>query len=178
MKLKKILTIVFIVVLQTSFGQQKTTLFEAARNGDVEVLKTILKSNPEIIDVKNAEGYSALTLACYRGNEKVVQFLVKNKADVNASSTMGSPLMAAVVKGHVEIVKLLLTRKVHINETDINGTTALIYATMFKNTEIVQLLVKADANIDIKDNKGKTAFDYAIMADDDNLIQAIKTKKL
>lgn len=158
------------------FSQSKPTIFDVARNGDLELAKKMLKENPAVFNSTNKEGYSPLTLACYRGNIEIVRLMLKNNADINVNSTMGTPLMAAVVKGNVDIVKLLIQKNANVNLQDANGTTALIYATMFKNYDIVSGLIKAKANIEIKDNKGKNALDYAIVADDDKLIETIKTK--
>ena len=82
----------------------------------------------------------------------------------------------AVVKNNLEIVNLLIDKNVNVELKDGNGTTALIYASMFKNHEVAKLLIKAKANYETKDNRGNSAIDYAILADDDQLIQILKTK--
>jgi len=163
-----------LVFFQTGFSQQD--IFEVSRKGTVEEVKVIMKQNPDAINLVNESGYSPLILACYKGNVTVVNFLIKNVKDIDANSSMGTPLMAAVVKGNKEIVQTLLENKANPNITDSNGTTALIYASMFKNYDIVSLLIKAQANPDTKDNRGNSALDYAILANDDKLIEIIKTK--
>ena len=62
------------------------------------------------------------------------------------------------------------------NNSDKNGTTALMYATSVKNYELVSLLTKANANPDVKDNRGNSALDYAILLNDDKLIELLKNK--
>ncbi|MET0758889.1 MAG: ankyrin repeat domain-containing protein [Flavobacterium sp.] len=164
----------FLIFFQTGFSQQD--IFDVARKGTVEEVKTIMKQNPDAINSINDAGYSPLILACYKGNVAVASFLIKKVKDINGNSSMGTPLMAAVVKGNKEIVQALLENKANPNITDPNGTTALIYASMFKNHDIVRLLIKAQANPDTKDNRGNSALDYAILANDDKLIEIIKTK--
>lgn len=156
------------------FSQQN--IFEVARKGTVEEVKNIMKHNPHAIDSVNEAGFSPLILACYNGNVPVTNFLIKNVKDINGNSSMGTPLMAAVVKRNVEIVQMLLENKANPNITDSNGTTALMYATMFRSYDLARLLMKADANPDTKDNRGNSAIDYAILANDDKLIEIIKTK--
>ncbi|MCY1381928.1 Ankyrin repeats (many copies) [compost metagenome] len=95
--------------------------------------------------------------------------------DINTASGMGTALMAATVKGNVEIVKKLLENKADPNIRDSNGTTALIYAAIFKKYEIADFLIKAKADPAIKDNRGNSAIDYAVLANDDKLIQILKT---
>ena len=177
LSLMKILTFLSLLLcFSMVFSQSQTTIFDVSRNGDLELAKKMLKENPNVFNATNKDGYSALTLACYRGNVEMVKLMLKNNAEIDANSTMGTPLMAAVVKGNLDITKLLVQKNANVNLQDTNGTTALIYATMFKNYDIVSVLVKAKANIEVKDNKGKNALDYAIIADNDKLIETLKTK--
>lgn len=158
------------------YSQEKFDVFDVARNGTLAEALKIIKTNPNAFNVVNNEGYSPLILACYRGNNEVAKFMIANGCDINGTSSMGSPLMASVVKRNLEMVKLLLEKKANVNTTDANGTTALIYATMFKNYDVVRWLVKANADPNLKDNSGNSSLDYAILADDDQLIEILKSK--
>ena len=175
--MKKTLILLIVILNSTiSSSQEALNVFDIARKGTLEQAKSILKVNPNAFKTVNSDGFSPLTLACYKGNNEVAKFLVENGCDINQKSSMGTPLMAAVVKGNVEIVMLLLNKKVEVNVADSNGTTALLYATIFKNKEIVSLLIKANANPDLKDNRGNSSIDYAILANDDKLIEILKNK--
>jgi ankyrin repeat protein len=161
-----------LVFFQTGFSQQD--IFDVARKGTVEEVKLIMKQNPEAINLVNEAGYSPLILACYKGNVAVASFLIKNVKDINGNSSMGTPLMAAVVKGNKEIVQVLLDNKANTNITDPSGTTALIYATIFKHFDIVEMLIKASADLDLKDIRGNSAVDYAKISQDEKLMQLFK----
>lgn len=175
--MKPIITFILLFFLTNfSFAQEKLDVFDVARKGTVDQAKDLMKSNPQVFDVTNQEGYSPLILACYRNNNEVAKFIIENGGDINGNSNMGTPLMAAIVKGNNEIAKLLIEKNADVNFSDTNGTTALIYATMFKNIEIVALLMKKNANPNTKDNRGNSALDYAILADNDKLIETLKTK--
>ncbi len=177
--MKKIIFLVlFQLVFNFSLAQEKLNVFDIGRKGTVEQAKEILKLNPKAFNIVNEEGYSPLVLACYRGNNEVAKFLIENGSDINGISKMGTPLMASIVKGNNEIAKLLIEIKADVNSTDANGTTALIYATNFKNYEIVSLLIKADADYNKEDNRGNSALEYAILLNDDKLIETLKNKKL
>lgn len=159
-------------VLQPVFSQQD--IFDAARKGTVEDVKNIIKQNPEAINSVNEAGYSPLILACYKGNSAVSDFLVTRVKDINGNSSMGTPLMAAVVKGNKEIVKILLEHRANPNIADPSGVTALMYATIFKQYEIVEMLLKANAVTDLKDIRGNSAVDYARISKDEKLAQLFK----
>jgi len=171
------LLVVFLVFISSAiFSQEKLDVFDIARKGTTEQLLSILKNNPKEINNINNDGYSPLILACYRGNNEVAKMLIEKGADINYKSVLGSPLMACVVKSNNEIAKVLISKDANVNITDVNGMTALLYATMFKNYEVTSLLVKNKADILAKDNRGNSALDYAILANDDTLIEILKTK--
>lgn len=171
--MKQIFTFLLCVfVCQFTFSQQD--IFELARSGTVEAMKTALKENPSAINSVNKDGYSLLVLATYRGNNPVAKFLVDNGADINGTSNYGSPLMAAVVKGNSEIAKLLLEHRADTSIADSSGNTALIYAVIFKKYDLAEMLVNAKANVNWKDIRGNSAVDYAKMTNDEKLLQLLK----
>lgn len=176
MSKKHIFLSLIFLISSFVFSQEKLDIFDVARKGTLEQAKEIIKNNPNASTLLNADGYSALILASYKGNIEVAKFLIDNGSDINGNSSMGTPLMAAVVKGNSEIVKLLLEKKADVSISDPNGTTALIYSSIFKNYNIATMLVKANANPESRDNRGKSAIDYAILANDDKLIEILNTK--
>lgn len=177
MKINKLHSVFFLFfICNFILAQEKLDAFEIARKGTLIQAMEMITTNPKAFNILNTEGYSPLILACYYRNNEVAKFLINNGSDINQKSSMGTPLMAAVVKGNIEIVNELLNKKAAINSIDSNGTSALLYATMFKNYEIVKLLIKANANPYLKDNRGNSAIDYAILANDDKLIETLKNK--
>lgn len=77
-----------------------------------------------------ANGVSGLMAGAFEGNVKVVEILVANGADVNATTDDGlTPLMLAVVgaevKEHLTIVRLLLDADADVNARAHNGITVL-----------------------------------------------------
>ncbi len=121
-------------------------------------MKELVEKIPNSINEQNENGFTPLILACYRGNNYVATFLVNKVKDIDATSDMGTALMACAVKGNVEIAELLLEKGCNPNITDANGTTALIYATQFKNSELIKALLKHNADKTKIDKKGKSAF--------------------
>lgn len=173
--MRKHYTIFLLVLFSTSFALNgQTDIFDICRNGSVAQLMEIYKKEPLMINKTNSDGYSPLVLSCYHGNEEVVAFLIDKVTDINGKSDYGTPLMAAVVKGNIKIVELLLVNKADTNVADANGTTAMHYAVMFKNYDVIELLIKAKADINIKDNRGQSALDYAEIYNDKKLNNILK----
>ena len=166
--------IVNLFFLNTTFSQVKLDVFDVVRKGNLKQIKEIFENNPKAILLINENGFSPLTLACYHNNYEAAKFLLEHQSNVNVSSPMGTPLMAAVVKGNVGITQLLLKNKADVNSVDSNGTSALIYAAMFRSSELVQLLLSYNADKTHIDNKGKTAFEYAVFSGDEKTINLLK----
>lgn len=119
----------------------------------------------------------------------VVEFLIKNGADVNRRTWIheagyaehsGSaedgyqhndfcgetPIMAAAHAGNVKSVELLIENGADVNATDYCGRTALMYAarsyTGERGRKIVTILVEHGIDIDAEDNFGQTVWDYIV----------------
>jgi ankyrin repeat protein len=88
------------------------------------------------------EGGAALAFAADKGNIEILEVLIKNGADVNATDDeMGiTPLMDAAYMNQVAAVETLLKYGADKNISDKNGKTAIEYATQRKNKRIVKIL--------------------------------------
>ena len=125
-------------------------IFELARRGSVQEVQAVVKETPSVLNTKDQRGSTPLVLACYYNNIEVVSYLIQKVDDINGSTKDGSPLMAAAVKGYNSIAQLLLDAGADPMIEDMNKTTALHYAAMFKNHELAQLLLDAGADPTIK----------------------------
>jgi ankyrin repeat protein len=158
----------------SSFSQESSTIFDVARSGTLIEATKLFQQNPQVVNEINDAGYSPLILACYRGNAEVAKFLINNGAELNYNNSMGTALMAAVVKNNLEIASLLLDNNVDVEQTDANGTTALIYAVQFKNAIFIKLLLNNNADKSKVDINGKTAFEYAVFSGNQEITNLLK----
>jgi ankyrin repeat protein len=101
--------------------------------------------------------------AAKEGDIETVQRLVVAGIDVNAKadgiSDWGkTALMEASLRGHVDLVKVLLKAGAEVNAKDDYGDTALMFASGKGNDDIVKLLLGAGANANIQNTgDGSTA---------------------
>ncbi len=170
--MKRIFFILLLIAYSQVFSQ--SDIFDASRQGNLNEVISIYSINPDAVNFTNSEGYSPLILACYHGNKEVVKFLIDKVQSINSTSSYGTPLMAAIVKGNIEIIEMLLSRNAATNVADVNGTTAMHYAVLFKNYEAIKLLIEANADLEIKDNRGQSALDYAANYNDKKLNNLLK----
>ena len=85
-------TCLFVFLIFFSFSNakaQKSSVYDVARNGSLMEIKVLTKNNPDIINNISKEGYSALTLACYYGNNEVASYLIQNVNNINLTSGYG-----------------------------------------------------------------------------------------
>ena len=175
MSLKKnsLFILVFLCYLST-LKAQESSIFDIARSGSLNELKSLIKKDLNIINKISKEGYSALTLACYYSNNEIANYLIKHVKDINSKSSYGTPLMAATIKKNSYLTKLLLENNADPNLSDKNNSTALHYSVIFNQEKIIELLMKYKANPNIKDNRGNTAQDYAKIIGNNKIIQLLK----
>jgi len=172
--MKRILFFV-LLISAISYSQEKPKdVFDTARYGTVEEMKLLVLKNADTINAINPMQFTPLILACYKGNIAVATYLIGNVKDVNYNSSDGTALAAAVVKGHIDLVKMLLEKKADPNLADAGGMTPLIYAIQFKNKELVELLLKYNANKTLADGSGKMPFEYAVFTKNQEIINLFK----
>lgn len=164
----------FLFFLFSIKGIAQKDIFSVARNGTVEEVKEIMKSEPLAINELNESGFTPLIIACYRGNNTVARFLADSVNDIDIKTEMGTALMATVVKGNFELGQYLLEKNANPNLTDSNGITALMYAIQFKNIDFIKELLKYGADKTLIDKYGKTAFEYAVFSENQEIINLLK----
>lgn len=155
----------------------QTSIFDATRNGDTSAINFLIKINPDTVNSTNQRGHTPLILATYHNQTQAVSHLIKNGANINYTFSQGSAIHGATYKGYLEIVQILVDNGINIDIPDQNGTTPLIYATIFNHIGIVKLLFGKGANINHKDNTGNSASDYAKSLQNKILIDLFKTYK-
>ncbi|KAJ9472525.1 Ankyrin repeat and KH domain-containing protein mask [Diplonema papillatum] len=85
----------------------------AAFENSKEALEVLLDSAPEVLDApRKVDGATPLTVGAFEGHERIVELLLERGADVNyRDSTLSTPLVHAVCRGHGEVARLLLDSK-------------------------------------------------------------------
>jgi 7,8-dihydropterin-6-yl-methyl-4-(beta-D-ribofuranosyl)aminobenzene 5'-phosphate synthase len=120
----------------------------AAARGDLELVKSSLEKNQELLDAKDNEGNTLLHVACINGKQNVVEFLISQNVDVNEKNNMGNPtLHFAALGGSADIVEILLENGSEINARDNRGFSAIRFAVFRGFKDIVSLLADKGADV-------------------------------
>lgn len=141
--------------------------------GQIEVLKSALRLNPEVTSVKTRHGLQLLHVAAQEGYPSTLAVLAQTQTpNVNIPDFFGySPLIYAVWNGHVMTVDLLLKANADPNFcTQSHGWTPLFYATYAAHQnphekcilykQIVKQLLRTGANPNACDHDGWTPLFY------------------
>ena len=162
-------------------GVAALPLFTAILNEKLDVVRNLLRKNPQWINAKDEKGLTPLHYAIAIGYYEFTDFLLSCGADVNVKNNVGytpldlakaqgdtkvvnyhenvgataSPLFDAIWYGQLDIVHILLTNNPQwINAKDKCGKTPLRYTIEVNDAPIMLKLIKYRANINDKDGNG------------------------
>jgi hypothetical protein len=116
----------------------------------------------QAVCVRDAQGHTPLLQAAYHGSRELVAQLVEAGVDRDAISDTGvTPLMAAVRRGHVQLVPLLATPS-NINQLFYSGTAAALHAAAAEGDKpMVEALLAAGADVHTSNSDGWSALGVA-----------------
>lgn len=132
----------------------------------------IARKYDEITDIKNS-AWERIWTAAAQGDVSVLRFLLTYASDatrsylVNTTFSNTSPLMIAVKKNQLDVLKYLLRQKnIDIEKKDIYSNAPLYTAVTNGNQKIFNELIKAGANINQTNSNNQTALQIAVIKDD------------
>jgi len=81
----------------------------AAREGDVEIMNTLIASNSQAMETESTNGRTALHTACLHGRFEAVRLILQNSgtANMKTDSCGNLPIIDSVRTGSIEILDLL-----------------------------------------------------------------------
>ncbi len=140
-------------------------LFQAVAEGRLEDLqKLIADNNIKIQDVRGDMDSTLLHEAVWKGQEKIVRFLLSLGADVTArNKKYNTPIHYAAQGDSIAIMELLLNAK--DGDTEVGGwlgTHPLHWAAMRGKTTMVKYLIERGAKVNSKNSDGDTPLTRAI----------------
>ncbi|KAI1749172.1 hypothetical protein F4782DRAFT_514798 [Xylaria castorea] len=143
----------------------QTLMCDAARDGDVELLRFLLMTKRFDVNERDPYGRPVLNAGA-RCKECVELLLSVEGINVNCRDILGQTAVSLPsIGGRVEIVNLLLSAPGFLPDIqDNSGRTALSYAagTWMEQDKTVQALISSGrVNPDSKDYRGRTPFSYA-----------------
>ena len=103
-------------------------LFKAIKDGDVDNIERIVKSNYNYALFKDEFGQTAIHMCAKRNVYQVIQLLISRLGNVDAQDIYGrTPLMCAAENKHLEVISVLLLNYADPNIQDNYGKRAIDY---------------------------------------------------
>jgi len=177
MLVRRCTAISLLVVLATSAAaayaagpkeKSETTaqLLTAAAGGDEDGILAAVAAGADP-NARDADKNTPLILAApqslFGKERKIVEALVKAKAQVNAANKEGlTALMAAASAGRDGMVRLLLQNDAKIDARDNDGWTALMYASVSGQSSAAKELIDAKADLNATEKDGWTPLMIAL----------------
>ena len=138
------------------------TIFEAAREGNTDSLKSLITQDKKLLDSSDERGFTPLILAVYNHQEEASKVLLDAGASVDARDAAGNTaLMGAAVKRDLTHIQLLLAHGADVNARSNSQATALCFACAYATPDVVKVLLRAGADPQLKDADGLNAMGHA-----------------
>ncbi|XP_061751861.1 kinase D-interacting substrate of 220 kDa B isoform X1 [Nerophis ophidion] len=133
-----------------------TALIVAVKGGYTEVVKELLKRNPNV-NMTDKDGNTALAIAAKEGHTEIVQDLLDAGTYVNIPDRSGETMLIGAVRGgHVEIVQALLNKYADIDVRGQDGKTALYWAVEKGNSTMVRDILQCNPDTESCTKEGET----------------------
>ncbi|KAL9632651.1 MAG: hypothetical protein Q9164_005185 [Protoblastenia rupestris] len=151
---------------------QRAGLHDAARHGDDLILEIMLVEGTDV-DIRAADGRTALHLIAENGNEAGAKILLDHGANVDAVSYTGgtsmerkfrggrTPLHWAAEHRQMGIIRLLIEAGADLGIRNASGRSALQESIGENGDATSRMLIEAGAPLSMKDDEGWTALHQA-----------------
>lgn len=144
----KVETVQYLLSIGAEIGaviDHETALMRAARKGHTEVVRLLIRRGADV-DQRTPRG-TALGYAAENNQVEAARILIAAHADLNRKDAcQRTPLMRAAIKGHRDVVKLLLEQGADPVVEGWRGWTALRYAASWGRTDVVRMLLEGTPN--------------------------------
>jgi ankyrin repeat protein len=150
--MRRLVSVLLFLSLPLFADDAGTKFAVAIEDGDLDAVTALIEEDGAAVDTPIVYGEHSITpllKASWDGDLPIVQYLIGKGANVNARAgdTKETPLINAVTRGHVDVVKALLEARADVtlrNRFDFNPFTSAVAA---GNQEIAALLLDAGAKI-------------------------------
>lgn len=175
--MKKTVFLATVIFLFGFFAAFAETVVDAAKNGDLQTVKTILDQDSTKLNATDENKYTALHWACMRAHWDVAEYLIDKGADLNVvGGDGGTQINWAVHHDNVEIVERMVEKGAKLNIRNQWGMTELHTAIWRGCINVVEYLLDQGSDPSIKTNEGWTAMHYAFRSGHDDVIELLKSR--
>ena len=115
---------------------------------NLKIIKLLIEKNPDLININGYNRRTPLHFAVLHNCPKIVEFLIKNGANINKGDKyLRTPLLLSCKYGYSKITKYLIECGANINKADNSKNSPLHYACAFGHLECIKILLENGADI-------------------------------
>ena len=136
----------------------KSNLSQDEKSENLKIFKDFINAKTD------GDNQTALHLASFRGNIKIIKLLISNYAEINVLTSKGYNMIHKAAMGNKPSAIIYFNKKYNMNleDTDENQMNALHLATRNCMENSVIYLLNLGINVNLKDKEGNTALHYAV----------------
>jgi ankyrin repeat protein len=163
MHVYRIATCAALALATVSGSAQSQTIHDAARQGDVAAVSSLLDQDPELVNSTDDSDCTPLHYAAGSGFLELSEFLLERGAKVNAQSyDHEAPLHWAALRRHDEVVQLLIDRGADTDiKEDYGRTPLLLVARETGKVRTATILLDGGADVNARDRFEATPLELA-----------------
>jgi len=156
-------SLTFLLILSFTGTVMAGEIHEAAGNGDLMKVKSLVKGNYACINSRDGAGMTPLGRAAAGNHINVIRFIISKNIDVNGTDGKGqTPLHYAAANGMKDAAAVLFSCGAMANIKDGDGQTPLHKAAAHGMNEMTEILLKNGARINDADSNGNSALELAL----------------
>ena len=149
------------------------------------IMETILRIEPDLINVVSTSGRSLIHSAAFYGQKRVVDLLIFKNSDLiykrDHEGRTAIHFAAMSVRNSYEIIKYIISVKQEsINDRDDKGYTAIQYAasSIYSTQETIKLLISLNPmSLNDKDYLGRNILHLALLSKNEEVIKLLLNYK-
>jgi serine/threonine-protein phosphatase 6 regulatory ankyrin repeat subunit B len=143
----------------------KTVLHACCMNGKVDMCKSLVKKNNDLLSVKDNNGYTVLHDAAKSNSKELLEYLLSKGLQVNELTQLGKTLLhVACMENNVFMVDYLAVRYPQLLEVvDYSSNNALHDAAWGGMVELLEYLVSRGLDVNATRKDGKTILHMCCM---------------
>lgn len=133
---------------------------ETVEMGELSEVKKELTKNPKILETRNSDNHTALSVAAESGLDDIALFLIEKGAKTDGTFGKNDEALSFLsVRGNnVRLLEKLVAKNASVlKEKNKDGDSLLLAAVRVGSPEMVKFLIKKGLSADEKNSSGETA---------------------
>ena len=146
----------------------------AASNGYLQILQALIMHNNDYVNDVDKKNSTPLYHAVCKDNIEIVNYLLKNEADVTVKVESFNVYHIAANNGYLQILQaLIMHNNDYVNYVSKENLTPLYHAVCKDNIEIVKYLLNNKADVTVKTDRGWNVYHLAAYNDSLQILQVL-----